>query len=580
MKKFLLTALFVCYSLLYGQSYDVRDEEWYYNEAETAIDKENYEYALSILNEGRMVYPESFLLTEKTGDLYFDKELYSMALDAYREAEVLEPDDGSIIYNIGATLGRLNENDKAILYYERLLGDESYHRRAVDDLSWLYYKVHRLKDSEELLLGEMEKSFHRNYAITLGTVYSDLYDYDNSKKYYIMSIDDAKKDKAYYFASVALYNLSLLEYSFYNYEQSLQYTEESLDERDRASGHLARGEILQLAGRYREAEEEYLKAESMDTTPLARISLGGLYQKTGHLDKALAYMKDVAGRRDMSWMYFFGTDRDQYAMDLSGPFREIYKGLSEYEKKRLHSNPVDFVKSLYSRIRYSILSYYHDRIYRRAARSVGDDNSGKSDLNSWWSYSRAAMGNRPAFMKYILLCEEFEKGLSERSVPWYILEKGRETGDYALLEEALPLFRAEWEAEPLMETLENLIRLEKRSRGELRRSRTAILYSLNSGALMQNGIGLPVALEVSGPGSENRIRRYLKKTGFEVSDRGGGGFVYKLIVRTGDGKWNWYLLDGNGEIVFEADGEYVNLDGSAYRDIVMSVFDSVYAYSF
>jgi tetratricopeptide (TPR) repeat protein len=159
-----------------------KDEPWFFDEAEKAINKENYEYALSILNEGKNSFPLSYRIKEKIGDLYFDKSLYSMALESYREGEILEPDNGSIIYKIGSTLGRLNENDQAILYYEKLVAYEDYKRIAIDDLSWLYYKVHRLKDSEKLLLDEINESFHRNLAITLGTVYSEMYNYEKSKE--------------------------------------------------------------------------------------------------------------------------------------------------------------------------------------------------------------------------------------------------------------------------------------------------------------------------------------------------------------------------------------------------------------
>ncbi|MBI9100335.1 MAG: hypothetical protein JEY91_17765, partial [Spirochaetaceae bacterium] len=451
---------------------------------------------------------------------------------------------------------------------------------AEDDLSWLYYKVHRLEESEQLLLNELADSFHRNLAITLGTVYSDMYNYEKSREYYLLSINDAFENDARYFASVALYNLSLLEYSFYNYEQSLQYTEESLDAQNRSSGHLARGEILQLAGRYGEAEEEYLKAESMDETPLSRIALAGLYQKGGLIDEALAYISDVKNRRDMSWMYFFGTDDDQYAMDISGPLRDIYRSKAEYEKRRLYNNPVEWIEGKIGRMKYGILAFYHDQLYKKAARTVGDRNLGKSDLNSWWAYTRASMGNRSTFMKYIELCEQFERELTEKSIPWYLLEKGRELSDYSMLNEALPLFRTDWELEPLMETLVYLIKLEKRQNLPLKRNRLSYLYSLNSGALMQNGLSLPIILDHSGEGSERGLKRLLEKTGFDVTLTAEEGFSHKLIISIDESSYSWYLMNPEGEVLYENKSDYEKLNGNTYRGIVMDVFDTVYAYRF
>jgi len=555
-------------------------ENWYFDEAENAIEKENYEYAISVLEEGNLKFPESIMIIEKIGDLYFDKELYSLALESYLEGEKLEPDSGSIIYKTGSTLGRLNENNKAIVYYEKLLDFDKYHRMAVDDLSWLYYKVHRLEESEKLLLNEIEQSFHRNLAITLGTVYSDMYNYEKSREYYLLSIEDAYEKNAEYFASVALYNLSLLEYSFYNYEQSLQYTEDSLDAKDRSSGHLARGEILQLAGRYRESEQEYRKAESMDDTPLSRIALAGLYQKSGHLDKALAYIIDVQNRKDLSWMYFFGTDKTQFSMDLSRPLSDIYRAKSEYEKRRLKNGPLDWIQGKVNQIKFSVLAFYQEQIFKKAARIVGDNNKGKSDLNSWWAYSRAAMGNRATFMRYIELCETFELNLTEKSIPWYLLERGRESSDYDLLNRALPLFRTDWEVEPIMETLEYLIKLESGKNPVLRRQRLNYLYSLNNGALMQRGLALPLILEHSGSGNEKRLKRYLEKTGSEVSLTVEEGFSFKLIVSINESSYSWYLLNPDGEILFEQKGDFDKLNSTVYEEITMSLFDTIYVYNF
>lgn len=557
-----------------------QDEAWYFNEAELAIKNENYEYALSVLKEGWKVFPLSFAIIEKIGDLYFDKELYSLALESYFEGEKLKPQRGAIIYNIGSTLGRLNENEKAIEYYEKLLAFDEYHRIAVDDLSWLYYKVHRLEDSEQLLLKELDRSFHRNLAITLGTVYSDMYDYEESKYYFLLSIKDALEHNAEYFASVAFYNLSLLEYSFYNYEQSLQYTEYSLDARDRSSGHLARGEILQLAGRFGESEEEYLKAESMDDTPLSRIALAGLYQKTGHLDKALAYISDVQNRRDLSWMYFFGTDKTQFAMDLSRLLSDIYSGKAEYEKMRLKRNPLDWFTGKYQQLKYTVLAFYQEQILKKSARTVGENTEGESDRNSWWAYSRAAMGNRATFMYYIELCENFERDLTEKSIPWYMLEKGRASNDYTLLNRALPLFLAEWEVEPILETLELLIKLEDKRNGLVKRQRLNNLYSLNKGALFQSGLALPLILEHNGLGSEKKLKNLLEKTGSEVSLTSEEGFSFKLIVAINEDSFSWYLLNSEGESLFEHKSNYEKFSNSVYRDITMSVLDTIYAYNF
>jgi hypothetical protein len=323
-----------------------------------------------------------------------------------------------------------------------------------------------------------------------------------------------------------------------------------------------------------------MKAESLDDTPLSRIALAGLYQKAGHLDEALAYMNDVLSRRDMSWMYFFGTDKNNYAMDLSRPLSALYKAMASYERSRLYYSFPEWVRGKINQITYSVKSFYQEQLYKKSARIVGDNNSGKSEFNSWWAYSRAAMGNEPVFMKYIKLCEAFEKEVTSKSVPWYLLEKGREQSDYDMLNEALPLFRGDWEAEPIMETLENLIKLEDRKNSVARRKRLNDLYFLNNGALMQNGLYLPLILEHNGLGSERRLKKYLEETGSEVSLNSDEGFSYKLIIKIENSSYSWFLLSPDGEILHENKNTYEKLNSRTYKEITMSVFDTMYRYSF
>ena len=58
--------------------------------------------------------------------------------------------------------------------------------------------------------------------MTLGTLYSGIYDYENSKHNYLEAINEALDANNSHFASVAYYNLSLLEHSFYHFSEALR----------------------------------------------------------------------------------------------------------------------------------------------------------------------------------------------------------------------------------------------------------------------------------------------------------------------------------------------------------------------
>ncbi len=100
-----------------------------------------------------------------------------------------------------------------------------------------------------------------------------------------------------------------------------------------------------------------------------------------------------------------------------------------------------------------------------------------------------------------------------------------------LLRQALPSFRGDWEVEPIIETLVNLIPLEYRRDKAAARELLNQLYRLNRGSLVQNGLSLPLIVEHNGQGSKGKIKRYIEKTGSEVSFRVGEGFRYKLIAK-------------------------------------------------
>ena len=131
-----------------------------------------------------------------------------------------------------------------------------------------------------------------------------------------------------------------------------------------------------------------------------------------------------------------------------------------------------------------------------------------------------------------------------------------------------------------METLVYLIKLEKRQNLPLKRNRLSYLYSLNSGALMQNGLSLPIILDHSGEGSERGLKRLLEKTGFDVTLTAEEGFSHKLIISIDESSYSWYLMNPEGEVLYENKSDYEKLNGNTYRGIVMDVFDTVYAYRF
>jgi tetratricopeptide (TPR) repeat protein len=249
-------------------SHTQESADWYYGRAQEAIEAENYETAVRIIEEGKRLFPRNAELQLLLADLYYDKELYNLALEEYRGAARLQGEEYLTLVQISRCYGKLNQEQESIATLERILELYPESVSSIDDLGWMYFKTHQLEKGEELLLNALGQfGPDRGVYMTLGTLYSGMYDYENSKRYYLKAIQDALTGEDLYFASVAYYNLSLLEHSFYNYNSALRYTEESIQMLDRAPGHLARGELFQSRLDFNRAQAEYQTPMVKDNTP-------------------------------------------------------------------------------------------------------------------------------------------------------------------------------------------------------------------------------------------------------------------------------------------------------------------------
>ena len=302
-----MTLLFCLLLLVCPQagSQEQQSLDRYYERAREAIDAENYETAVRIIEEGKQRFPDAAKLNLLLADLYYDKELYKLALEEYLSAGEKEGEDFLSLVQMSRCYGKLNQEQESIATLERILELYPESVSSIDDLGWMYFKTHQLDKGEELLLEALERfGPDRGIYMTLGTLYSGMYDYENSKIFYLRAIEDALVGEDLYFASVAYYNLSLLEHSFYNFNSALRYTEESIQMSDRAPGHLARGELFQSRLEFSQALSEYQQAIAKDTTPLSKVNLAMLYQKFGMLELARRYGEEVLGSQDLAWLYY------------------------------------------------------------------------------------------------------------------------------------------------------------------------------------------------------------------------------------------------------------------------------------
>ena len=382
-----LAAAFVLVAVAAGAQ---ESAEWYREQADEAILAERYDRAVEILQEAQRHYDESAEFFMRLGDLYYDEELYELALAEYEQAEDIDPTAYEVLSAIAYTLGLLNREADSAATWSRLADLYPERIEPVQNLGWLLFKLHRLEEGVALLLDAWERfGPDADIAMTLGTLHAELYRFPESSRWYRRSIELARANESESFVAVAFYNLSLIEKLFHRYDAALESTERSLAILPRPTGYLARGELFELRMDFRAAHADYLRAYEIDEdTPLGRLNLALLYQRFGRLDEALAFATSVFEERDTSWLYYYGTDVRRHRMELHDILADIHEGLAETTKMRATGGPLGWVRKAWDVARHTVLGWYHRARFRDHASAVGEDVLAGGNLidGNWYLY--------------------------------------------------------------------------------------------------------------------------------------------------------------------------------------------------
>jgi tetratricopeptide (TPR) repeat protein len=496
-------------------------------EAEAA---ERWELAIELYTQGRELYSRDPRFPLSLGNLYYYRGLYSLAWDEYRGAEELLPGDPDLLYRLSRCAGYLNRDRLSVEYLERLLAIDPGHKEAIGQLGWMYYKVHRPGDGERLLSAALERfGEDSDFAMTLGTLYSDMFRYEEGKTWYQKAIAAGELLGDRTFASVAYYNLSILETRFNRYDLALEAANASLESQNRASGRLARGELFLRRLDFSRALADYETAYEIDTSPLAKINLAQIYQIMGRLEEARLYAEDCLKTGDLSWMLNYGIDPVRYRRDIRDILYKTYSGLAKTETLTPYGKPGEKIRSLFRFFSCRFKAAVNRRLYQKYSLSAGDaygagvyEGSGPH-LDSYIQYYNAFEGYPRRAIKYLDKARDFETGLIPEVKPTYDLEEGTLLKREALILTALEGFNSAWEQELISKCYAEL----SKGRGGAGQDAAERLYALNRGALRQQGIRLPVELDIrfDGPpaGTKNTARiagtlaKALKKAGLNAA---------------------------------------------------------------
>jgi len=500
-----------------------------FNRAAEAEYSEYWEKAIELYSEGRDKFSEDIRFPLALGNLYFNRSLYNLAWDEYKTAEHLMPYEPYILQCLAHTASYLNLDKTSVAYLEKLLFIDPDNRDAISYLGWMYYKVHRLDDGERLISGAIERfGDDADLAMTLGTIYSDMYRYDEGKYWYEKAIVLSAGAGARSFTAVAHYNLSILESRFYRYDLAMREANASIDALNRASGLLARGELSMRRLDLENAHTDFQAAREIDRSPLAKVNLAQTYQISGRLEEARLYALDCLKAGDQSWMAYYGIDPVRYKRDIHEILYKTYSGLAKAEKFLPWGTAGGVIRSAVNYISYRFFYAVHRMLYQKYSLASGDAYdirvaNGHPPLDQYIQYFNAFESYPGRAIVYLRKARDFETTVIPASAGSYYLEEGALLKDTRLTAQALDALDSIWERD----LVSNCYR-EFALKGSA--SFTEELFALNRGALLQAGISLPVEIRLhyaDGAGNaginknkEKTFRKALAKAGFVKAPSG------------------------------------------------------------
>lgn len=516
--------------------------------AKTAVLSENWENAVLILSEGIRRYPEDSSFHVLLGNVYYGQKLYEPAYGEFSRAQKLGSDDVTLYSSLADTLSCLNRDAEAIEYLSAYLAKKDDDLFAWSNYGWLCYKTHRLETGITALLRVIDRfGPDGNIFVGLGNLYTAAFMYPEAKKYYTLAIGIAEELGQNYLASIYYYNRSILEKTFFKFDEAYRDTLSSIARAPRSSGYLMQSELELRKLEFAKATALYAKALSLDSTPLAAIGLADTCIQTGDADRAFAYISSLKRKTDRSWIANYGTTIHQYEADYHMLERDYYRLIRNREKRTVIHGLSTRISSWARQIRWSASLWYHETLYRikntdiakHYARVKGSPIFATEQnlyINSYYFLAFDAW--RSTAEPYLEKSRDIEIGVIPELYASYQYERGALTNDVLLLDEAIQTLNPVWEREILVKALARRLSLTPARDKLVTANYDARLYDANPAAFIFYDIPFSVQMPESTP---KWVRTLLRHAGFINNEKS----AYELVVQSTTAGLSLALVDRN-----------------------------------
>lgn len=536
------------------------DADALHDEALRAIASENWDRTISLLRSAEITYPRDGRFPFELGQVYLQTELYDLAYERFLRALALGFSDPSIFFRLSDTASLLNRDEEALTHLRKYLEALPDDRYAWSTFGWLCYKTRRIDEGIETLLGVIaERGADGNIYVSLGNLYTAAFNYERARKYYTLAITYAEEEEQPYLASIYYYNRSILEETFYRFESAYEDSAAALRAMPRSSAYLMQGELELRRLDFSSAFQRYLKAYSLDSTPLASIGIADTLARAGYPEQAAAHIEAIRRQKNLSWISSYGTTVDQYKADVYSIERDVERFRLRALRYRVIHNISTFITVTSERVSHAVKAWYFDALFRiqnkRVARtyetSTRDFNRKNQQglfANSYYYLSFSPW--RRVAAPYLARAEAMETLAVEAARPSYYYERGQLQRDARLLDRAIETLNPTWERQYLERALAARLRITKKGERALLLRYIASLYALNPAAFIQHDAPFAVSLYVSEGRSAHRAARFIRRMPIIFDDNA----PFRLAIIAGTESLSLSLQDVNtGRTIYTQD---------------------------
>lgn len=525
-------------------------------EGRQAQEAENYQRAIDLYRQAMDENPSDEAPAEALANLFTDKGLHDLALPVWKEVLRRDPLRLGAWLTLSQTQAFLDENAASVQTLDQARERFPHDPEIIQALAWMLFKTEDFRRGIQLIEGQIQaQGTTRSLEMTLGTLYSAVYDYGLSRVHYLKSVELAPgtSSELRSFRAVAWYNLSLLEKRFYHFDRADEAIRQSLAEEERPAGFLAAGELAQGRRDFVEARRLYEKALEADETPLARFDLAQLYQQFGLLDEAQDQLTEVEHHKDDTWIYNFGVTKDKIRRDFQELQAELHRSRFFFLDFRPRPNPWEWLVWLWDKVREGMLWWYHDQTWKSLLVRLSDSSLAVQNSPDAWISLTLAHRDRPSLaLKYLGQIRDHELKQNPGAQASYLVEEGVIRRDRELLEWALKKTQIPWENDDRERAMAALASESQGSGGAEHRRRLTALFQLNPGSLPIRGWGLPVRTSVYGEASLTERWRtawkdYAGQTGWDASPADRSGATWSVEWRVSAESVEWALRGPEGE---------------------------------